>query len=119
MRHAVAWPERVANSDPPKVRIIYADLRAQKPSAEFGTNVTVSRLGLGMAALGRPGYINLGHGEDLGDTKDGPCTYEPSSSGPRKRTSREITMSGSMRRPSGGCSARHPLGVSSRTILRQ
>lgn len=23
------------------------------------------RLGLGMASLGRPGYINLGHGEDL------------------------------------------------------
>jgi hypothetical protein len=27
------------------------------------TKVMVSRLGLGMAALGRPGYINLGHGE--------------------------------------------------------
>jgi aryl-alcohol dehydrogenase-like predicted oxidoreductase len=26
----------------------------------------VSRLGLGLAALGRPGYINLGHGRDLG-----------------------------------------------------
>jgi hypothetical protein len=25
------------------------------------------RLGLGMAALGRPGYINLGHGEDYPD----------------------------------------------------
>lgn len=25
----------------------------------------VSRLGLGLAALGRPGYINLGHGQDL------------------------------------------------------
>ena len=30
------------------------------------TGLTVSRLGLGLAALGRPGYINLGHGEDLG-----------------------------------------------------
>lgn len=28
------------------------------------------RLGLGLAALGRPGYINLGHGTDLGDEKD-------------------------------------------------
>ena len=36
------------------------------------TNVMVSRLGLGMAALGRPGYINLGHGEDLGDARDVP-----------------------------------------------
>lgn len=30
----------------------------------------VSRLGLGMAALGRPGYITLGHGEDLADGRD-------------------------------------------------
>jgi len=25
----------------------------------------LSRIGLGLAALGRPGYINVGHGEDL------------------------------------------------------
>ncbi|NLR90360.1 aldo/keto reductase [Flammeovirga agarivorans] len=32
----------------------------------FGkTNLYVSRIGLGLAALGRPGYINLGHGKDL------------------------------------------------------
>ena len=31
------------------------------------TGLSVSRIGLGMAALGRPGYINLGHGQDLGD----------------------------------------------------
>jgi aryl-alcohol dehydrogenase-like predicted oxidoreductase len=29
------------------------------------TSLLVSRLGLGLAALGRPGYINLGHAEDL------------------------------------------------------
>lgn len=29
------------------------------------TGLTVSRLGLGLAALGRPGYINLGHQTDL------------------------------------------------------
>jgi aryl-alcohol dehydrogenase-like predicted oxidoreductase len=29
------------------------------------TSLEVSRLGLGLAALGRPGYINLGHAEDL------------------------------------------------------
>lgn len=28
------------------------------------------RLGLGLAALGRPGYLNLGHGTDLGTHKD-------------------------------------------------
>lgn len=32
----------------------------------FGrSGLTVSAIGLGLAALGRPGYINLGHGEDL------------------------------------------------------
>jgi aryl-alcohol dehydrogenase-like predicted oxidoreductase len=31
------------------------------------TGLAVSRLGLGMAALGRPGYINLRHAEDWGD----------------------------------------------------
>jgi aryl-alcohol dehydrogenase-like predicted oxidoreductase len=29
------------------------------------TGLRVSRIGLGLAALGRPGYINLGHSEDL------------------------------------------------------
>lgn len=29
------------------------------------TGLTVTRLGLGLAALGRPGYINLGHADDL------------------------------------------------------
>jgi aryl-alcohol dehydrogenase-like predicted oxidoreductase len=33
------------------------------------------RIGLGLAALGRPGYINLGHGRDLGPQKD-PATLE-------------------------------------------
>jgi aryl-alcohol dehydrogenase-like predicted oxidoreductase len=33
---------------------------------QFGqTNLTVTPMGLGLAALGRPGYINLGHGKDL------------------------------------------------------
>ena len=35
-----------------------------------GTSLQVSRLGLGLAALGRPGYINLGHAEDLGRVYD-------------------------------------------------
>jgi len=30
------------------------------------TELAVSRIGLGLAALGRPGYINLGHAADLG-----------------------------------------------------
>ena len=34
------------------------------------SGLRVSRLGLGLAALGRPGYINLGHGDDVGAHKD-------------------------------------------------
>ena len=34
------------------------------------TGLTVSPLGLGLAALGRPGYINVGHGSDLGADRD-------------------------------------------------
>src|SRR5215468_4826618 len=28
-----------------------------------------ARIGLGLAALGRPGYLNIGHGIDLGDDR--------------------------------------------------
>jgi aryl-alcohol dehydrogenase-like predicted oxidoreductase len=36
----------------------------------LGTSgLRVSRIGLGLAALGRPGYINLGHGDDLGSER--------------------------------------------------
>jgi aryl-alcohol dehydrogenase-like predicted oxidoreductase len=34
------------------------------------TGLRVSRIGLGLAALGRPAYINLGHDEDLGSERD-------------------------------------------------
>ena len=34
------------------------------------TNLEISRLGLGLAALGRPGYINLGHAADLHQAYD-------------------------------------------------
>jgi aryl-alcohol dehydrogenase-like predicted oxidoreductase len=33
------------------------------------TGLTVSRIGLGLAALGRPAYINLGHEHDLGNDR--------------------------------------------------
>jgi aryl-alcohol dehydrogenase-like predicted oxidoreductase len=40
------------------------------PTGPLGkTGLLVSRLGLGLAALGRPGYINLGHDTDLGSDK--------------------------------------------------
>jgi aryl-alcohol dehydrogenase-like predicted oxidoreductase len=39
--------------------------------AQFGnTKLKVSKIGLGLAALGRPGYINLGHREDLKSNYD-------------------------------------------------
>jgi aryl-alcohol dehydrogenase-like predicted oxidoreductase len=34
------------------------------------SGLRVSRIGVGLAALGRPGYINLGHGEDLAGRLD-------------------------------------------------
>jgi aryl-alcohol dehydrogenase-like predicted oxidoreductase len=34
------------------------------------TGLTVTEIGLGLAALGRPGYFNLGHDADLGPDKD-------------------------------------------------
>ncbi len=35
----------------------------------FNTKYNVSRIGLGLAALGRPGYINLGHAEDFKNSR--------------------------------------------------
>ncbi len=36
------------------------------PHSDFGnTQMNLPRIGLGLAALGRPGYINIGHAEDL------------------------------------------------------
>lgn len=34
------------------------------------SGLPASRIGLGLAALGRPGYINLGHADDLGEGRD-------------------------------------------------
>lgn len=33
------------------------------------SGLTITSIGLGLAALGRPGYINLGHGNDLGSDR--------------------------------------------------
>lgn len=40
----------------------------QRPLGQSGLKVTA--IGLGLAALGRPGYINLGHGDDLNQEYD-------------------------------------------------
>jgi aryl-alcohol dehydrogenase-like predicted oxidoreductase len=39
------------------------------------SGIRVSAIGLGMAAIGRPGYINLGHGQDL-DGRSSPADLE-------------------------------------------
>jgi aryl-alcohol dehydrogenase-like predicted oxidoreductase len=40
--------------------------RAARLQSLGATSLQVSDIGLGLAALGRPGYINVGHGDDLG-----------------------------------------------------
>ena len=42
------------------------DTPSPPPRALGATGLRVSPIGLGLAALGRPGYINLGHADDLG-----------------------------------------------------
>jgi aryl-alcohol dehydrogenase-like predicted oxidoreductase len=42
-------------------------LFSRSPRPFAGGRLRVTPLGVGMAALGRPGYINLGHGEDNRD----------------------------------------------------
>ena len=45
-------------------------MHRQPETRELGaTGLAVSAIGLGLAALGRPGYINIGHGDDLGDDR--------------------------------------------------
>src|SRR5262245_36205860 len=39
------------------------------------TGLAVSRLGLGLAAIGRPGYITLGRRRDLGDRRSPDALY--------------------------------------------
>ena len=34
------------------------------------SNILTTQIGLGLAALGRPGYINLGHAADLNNSYD-------------------------------------------------
>ena len=40
------------------------------------TGLHVSRIGLGLAALGRPGYINVGHGKDLASREVGVMRHQ-------------------------------------------
>ena len=51
-------------------RVAFRVLQLHRPMRRLGTTgLVVSHVGLGLAALGRPDYINLGHAGDLG-----PCT---------------------------------------------
>jgi aryl-alcohol dehydrogenase-like predicted oxidoreductase/predicted Zn-ribbon and HTH transcriptional regulator len=64
---------RAERVHPPQFRVVgpaespRAPVRTGLPQRMLGfTGRRVSRIGLGLAALGRPGYINVGHGADLG-----------------------------------------------------
>jgi aryl-alcohol dehydrogenase-like predicted oxidoreductase len=46
------------------------DDREKMETTLGSSGLRVSRVGLGLAALGRPGYINLGHGSDLAGRTD-------------------------------------------------
>jgi aryl-alcohol dehydrogenase-like predicted oxidoreductase len=53
---------------------IYEQTPSHSPVRGLGrTGLQVSPIGLGLAALGRPGYINLGHGKDLRGQIDVPA----------------------------------------------
>lgn len=45
-------------------------MKSMQTTTLGATGLAVSRLGLGLAALGRPGYINIGHAVDLRDEYD-------------------------------------------------
>jgi aryl-alcohol dehydrogenase-like predicted oxidoreductase len=52
-------------------RLEFIDLRVEMERHAFGsTRLLVTPLGIGLAALGRPGYINLGHAQDLSENYD-------------------------------------------------
>src|SRR5919204_1292781 len=69
-REQAAGPLR-AGGRPGRDRLRAPEVTTEPGLRRFGRSVLpVSRLGLGLAALGRPGYINLGHGDDLGGRKD-------------------------------------------------
>ena len=44
--------------------------RVDSVRTDIGTRLAASRLGLGLAALGRPGYITIGHASDLAGRTD-------------------------------------------------
>jgi hypothetical protein len=48
----------------------FSPANAIRRSKPIPTGLTVTPLGLGLAALGRPGYINLGHAADLAHDYD-------------------------------------------------
>ena len=64
-------PHRIHVADPTKNGYFAPLANARSfwlmlPHRPLGTTgLDVSRIGLGLAALGRPGYINLGHSKDL------------------------------------------------------
>ena len=59
------------------VYAIVAVMAATTRSRTASALANAPRLGLGMASLGRPGYINLGHAADLPDDRDSVEAMKP------------------------------------------
>jgi aryl-alcohol dehydrogenase-like predicted oxidoreductase len=60
-----ATSTRIASIEADNAPIGHMVFRSSELRTLGRTSLQVSPLGLGLAALGRPGYINLGHGDDL------------------------------------------------------
>lgn len=60
-----SWKKKLENLEIKRLR-----KRTMTTRKLNGTNLLVSPMGLGLAALGRPGYINLGHADDLNQNYD-------------------------------------------------
>src|SRR3954451_21911394 len=48
-------------------------IRSLRPTGAADYRAMRARIGLGLAALGRPGYLNIGHGADLGEDRSVPA----------------------------------------------
>ena len=66
--------------------------------------MSVSRLGLGLAAIGRPAYITAGRSADLGERRTIEATPSalPAAAGPGLRDGRALLRRGPVVRPGGG-----------------
>ena len=63
-RHSAAKSDRSAPST-----VTAGTVSARPRGGALACGLVTARIGLGLAALGRPGYLNVGHGAELGDDR--------------------------------------------------